>query len=85
MMVLLESGICVTSDSMRREQRMRVLREAMKLVVGPLQEGELKGFIVKTRELVEWKWVRLLVSYCYNTPKGEDILSVRHGIAVRRS
>lgn len=65
----MESGVRDTVDSERRERRIRVLHEFMTVVVGPLQKCELRRFHVKTRELVEWKYVPRLVSYCYNILK----------------
>lgn len=63
MTVTLESGVPFTADSVGREPRMRVIREAMEVVVRHLQKCEQKVFIVKTRESVESKCVPLLVPY----------------------
>lgn len=38
-----ESSILVTADLERRKRRMRVHQKAMKVVMGPLQDCELKG------------------------------------------
>lgn len=46
-------GVRVTGESVRRKQRMKLLHEAIKLVVGDLQKCELKATFVKTRKLVE--------------------------------
>lgn len=56
----LESSVSVTVDSVEREKRMKVLHEAIKVVIGFLQEYKLKGFFVKTSELVEWKSLHLV-------------------------
>lgn len=51
---------------------MRVLHEVMRVVVGPLQGCELKRFVVKTIELVEQKFVPLLVLYRYKIPESKN-------------
>lgn len=66
------------------ERRIRVHQKAVRVVVGPLQECELKGFLMRTRELVEWKCITLLVSYCYVIPEAEYMLVLRHDVAVMR-
>lgn len=43
----------VPRDSERREEWMRVVYEATKVVVRPLQDCKLKAFIVMTSEMVE--------------------------------
>lgn len=53
MMMPLKSDVHVTEEPMGRELRMRVLHRVMKIIVGPLKESDLKGFVVKTRELVK--------------------------------
>lgn len=40
---------------------MRVLDEALKIVLRPLRESVLAGSVTKTWERVEWSYVRLLV------------------------
>lgn len=52
MKVTLESGVRATANLVRREQRLKVLQEAMKVVEGPVQNCELRVFIVKT-----WYWL----------------------------
>lgn len=44
-----------------REQIMRLLHDSMRVVLGPLQECELKEIVVKTTGLFAWKYVMLLV------------------------
>lgn len=63
MTLLLESAIRITTDSVGREQRMRLLHKTMKLVVQHLQKCELQVLVVETRELVERKGQLLLVSF----------------------
>lgn len=63
---------------------MRVLCGAIEVVVGPLQRRELKRFFVKTRELVEWRYVPLLVSHCCDISDSKDMTAVRHDVALRR-
>lgn len=42
-----ESGVRVTADAMRNRQKMRVLHEAMEImVVGPPKKSKLKEFVV---------------------------------------
>lgn len=64
MTVLMESGVFASGHSVGREQKMRELYKAMKVAVGPEQKFELKGSVAQTKDLVEWKGVPLLVSYC---------------------
>lgn len=52
--VPLERDVHAIGDSERKEKQMRVLHEAMKLVVRPMQKCKLKGFLVRTPEVVEW-------------------------------
>lgn len=61
-----------------------VLHKALKVVVRPLQECDLKGFLVQTREVVEWECVSLLVSHSYGIFDSKDMLEVRHSVVVKR-
>lgn len=47
---------------------MKVIHEAMKVVEDPSKTFELSRFVVKTRALVEWRCLLLLVSYCREIP-----------------
>lgn len=60
--VSLEGGAHITGDLKQREKRMMFLHKAMKVVTKHLQECDLKGFLLKTHEVVEWKFVSLLSS-----------------------
>lgn len=51
---------------------MRVLHKALTVAVGSLQKYELRGFLIKIRELIEWKSVPLMVCYCCDIPKAND-------------
>lgn len=51
--VPLKSGIRVTADKMERDRRVKVHHEAVKVVVRPVRECVLKGFVAKTRVLDE--------------------------------
>lgn len=62
---------------------MKEVHEAMEAVVRPMQECELKGFGVKTRQTVKWMSVLLAVSYCCNLPQGKNISAVQQGVAKR--
>lgn len=53
MTVPLESSVRVIADSVGSGLRMRVLPDAIKVVVRLLQYYELKRFVVKTRKLFE--------------------------------
>lgn len=55
---------------------MRVLHEAINVVVRSLQVYELKVFVVKTRDLVEWIYIPLLVFYCYDAAQCSGMLIV---------
>lgn len=68
---------------MRRKRTITVLHEGMKLVVGTLPECELKDVFVNSRELVEWKYLPVLVSYCCNIPESMDMPVMRHSVAVK--
>lgn len=68
-----------TNDSSHlvgRGGRMKALHEAIKVILGPLLESELKGFVMKNRELVHWKCVPLLVSHCCGIPANKNISGV---------
>lgn len=60
----LEHGEYVTRESVEIRRIMPVLHEAMKIEGRHVQECELKGLVLKIRELVEWKCVLFLVLYC---------------------
>lgn len=49
-----------------------------------LRKSEQKGFVVKTRKLVQWKRLWLLVTYCCDILDNEDMPEVQQGIAVKR-
>lgn len=52
---------------------MSVLHEVVKLVVEFLRENELKAFVGKTKDIVEWKCVPLLLLYCYNDTESKHM------------
>lgn len=81
--VLLGSSVLVTADSGGRKWRMRVSRDAMKILVRPLLKGELRLFLVKTRKLVGWRSVPLLMLHCCGIREAEDLLVMFHGVAVK--
>lgn len=56
-----------------RERRKKVVHVAMKVVIGPVQERELRGFVVKKSAFAAWKCVPLLVSYCYDVSERNDV------------
>lgn len=56
----LNSGVWAYSDREWREQCVRVLQGAMKVVVGPLQKCGLAVFLYKARKPVEWNCMPLL-------------------------
>lgn len=57
--------VLVNEDSEGKERRMGVLHDTMKEVaVRPVQKCQMRGFLVKTRKIDEWKFVKQLVSYC---------------------
>lgn len=55
MTVQLEISVRTNSDFERRERRISVFHEDVKVVVGPLEKNGAKRLFVKIRELVEWK------------------------------
>lgn len=57
-----ESEVRATPETVARERRMRVLQEAMKVVLRPLRECGMGESVVKTRQMVECKCVPLIVS-----------------------
>lgn len=63
---------------------MKVLHEVIKVVVGPLQELKLDRFVVKTRELVDWKCVPSLVLYFSEITEGKATSLLRHGLELKR-
>lgn len=63
---------------------MRVLIYALKVVVGFAQKFELCGFVVKARELFQWKRLLLLGLYFWGIPKAKVRSAVRQGVAEKR-
>lgn len=63
MLVQLESAVRATTDSEGTDRNVRKLHEAMKIVVGPLQQCELKWLAVNRNVLVKYKSVPSLVLY----------------------
>lgn len=57
------SGVQPIADIEWRKRQMRLLHEAMKVLVGSLCKGQPRAFLVKIWKLVEWKCVTLLVSF----------------------
>lgn len=82
--VPLDSDDHITADSVRTERRMRVLHDAIEVLVGPLQEGELIRLVLKTRDLVEFNCVPLLILYCCDIVEGKDRLAEQHGVMAQR-
>lgn len=63
-MVLLECGVRVTAYLLGRNRRNTVPHKPMKVVLGSVQKYELRKFFVKTPELVAFKCVPTVLSYC---------------------
>lgn len=61
--VTLKTSLLFSAILIGRDQRIGVLHEAMKAIVKHLRECELRGFFVKTTEVVDWKKLPILVSY----------------------
>lgn len=57
----MENSASLTVDSMGRKTGTRVFHDAMKVVVGHLQEFKLRGFVLKIRELIKWNGMPLVV------------------------
>lgn len=68
--VPLKSGVRLLEDLMGRERMTRALQEASKLLMGALRGVELKGFTVKTVELLASGCVPLLIWYSCYIPEG---------------
>lgn len=58
--------------------------KSYEIVTGLLQTCELKGFVVKARELVGRKCVPLLVLCYYNILEGKEEATRRQSVAVKR-
>lgn len=56
----------------------------MEVVLGLLQNCELKAFVINSRELVEWTRVPVLLLYCFDIPEIKDVSAVRHNVVVKR-
>lgn len=56
----------------------------MKVIMGPLWKYELKGFLVKMRDLSESKCVPLLVSYCSDNSGADGMSDMPLDVAVKR-
>lgn len=80
----LERGRRIIAGRRWRNQWLRALHGAMKVVLRPLWESELASFLVETRALVEWNCVPLMMSYCRDIPEREEISEMQYGVAVYR-
>lgn len=60
---------------------MRILHRPAKLVVSSLYGCELKGIVVKKKELVKGRLILSLKSYFFRTSEGYNIFAVLHGVA----
>lgn len=63
---------------------MRVLQEGIIVVLGSLQECELRKLLVKTRELVECRCMLLLMAYWCGILIAKDIQALQHGVVVKK-
>lgn len=52
---------------------MKVLQEAMKVAVRPVQRCALKKFVVDTSQIVKWKCAPVRGSYDCDITEGEDM------------
>lgn len=68
---------------MERERRLSVTHKSISVVVGSLLESDRKTFFLKTRDLVESKFLMLLASYCYYISNGKDVSALLHRLAVK--
>lgn len=80
----LKSGLRDTVHSEGREMPMRMPHKAIKVVVEPLQKFELRKFTEKSRMLLEWKSVPLLLSNSFEILETKDMSAVRHSLSVNR-
>lgn len=71
--MLLESSLGVAMYSVGRERRIIILLEDIKVMLQPLQECELNRLVVKTRELVDWSCLSLLLSCHCDISEGMGI------------
>lgn len=83
--LLLERSKPVIEDSEMRERQWRVLSRSYESSSRSLQKSELRGFVLSTRELVEWKCVLILTSYGCNIHEAKDMSPVRHCVEGRCS
>lgn len=69
-----------------REERTkdRVLYEPLKIVVGPLQDYELKEFVVKSRKVFEWSFLPSLVWFIRGISYSNEISAAWRDNAVNR-
>lgn len=61
--VLSGSDVRVTVYLVLRKRKMGAVHKATAQVVGSLQYSDLRGFITKSKEIVEWWCESLLASY----------------------
>lgn len=62
---------------------MRAVHKSINIVFRLQHKHELMGFVVITRELVDWKRVPLLVSYRCNIHQAKNMSAVQHGVAMK--
>lgn len=80
--VPLKSGVQATADSQWKERRTTLPHKALRVVPGPLQNDQLKSFVVKPKALAERKCVPLQISYCCDIPESKEISAMQHDNAV---
>lgn len=82
--VLFVRSVRVIADAAERKQKMKVFYKSMRIVLPPLQNSKCKGLAGRTSEMVKWKCVPVLVSYCCNIPQGMRWLPPVRDIAVMK-
>lgn len=78
--VRLEKCLLFIENLQRIVERMRFLHKAINVVLRPLEYCELKTFIVKTAEKVEWECVLLVASHFCIIRESKNMWTVWHYI-----
>lgn len=80
LMVILGNDVLVTVVSIGKERSITVPHQHLKVVVAIQQKCKLMKTVVKDRELVQGKFVPLLVLHCCDIPENTDMSAARHGV-----
>lgn len=83
--VPMRGGVHTARDCDKKETVQKFFHKPTEVVVATLQRFNLKMLVVKHREVVECTCVQLMLSYCFVIFEGEEMITIPHGVALKRS